>query len=78
MSGTRSTTAWTFCAPCDVTEKTLTELDIWSRAARCLSVGQICPLDNPLLPRPLIRGDIKPRLLGHWGTTPGSSGSTRA
>jgi xylulose-5-phosphate/fructose-6-phosphate phosphoketolase len=34
-------------------------------------VGQIYLLDNPLLRRPLSRGDIKPRLLGHWGTTPG-------
>src|SRR5699024_1160572 len=36
-----------------------------------LSVGQIYLRDNPLLRRPLQREDIKPRLLGHWGTTPG-------
>ncbi|HTV45918.1 MAG TPA: phosphoketolase family protein [Stellaceae bacterium] len=51
-----------------------TELDLidaWWRAANYLSVGQIYLLDNPLLERPLERTDIKPRLLGHWGTTPG-------
>ncbi len=41
------------------------------RAANYLSVGQIYLLDNPLLTRPLRLEDIKPRLLGHWGTTPG-------
>ncbi|HWI42381.1 MAG TPA: phosphoketolase family protein [Nocardioides sp.] len=46
-------------------------LDAWWRAANYLSVGQIYLLDNPLLRRPLRREDIKPRLLGHWGTTPG-------
>jgi len=41
------------------------------RAANYLSVGQIYLLDNPLLRRPLVLDDVKPRLLGHWGTTPG-------
>jgi xylulose-5-phosphate/fructose-6-phosphate phosphoketolase len=41
------------------------------RAANYLSVGQIYLLDNPLLREPLTLEDIKPRLLGHWGTTPG-------
>ena len=41
------------------------------RAANYLSVGQIYLLDNPLLREPLRREHIKPRLLGHWGTTPG-------
>ncbi|HET7420641.1 MAG TPA: phosphoketolase family protein [Candidatus Dormibacteraeota bacterium] len=41
------------------------------RAANYLSVGQIYLLDNPLLKRPLKLEDVKPRLLGHWGTTPG-------
>ena len=41
------------------------------RAANYLSVGQIYLLDNPLLARPLRPEDIKPRLLGHWGTSPG-------
>src|SRR5690349_16590295 len=46
-------------------------LDAWWRAANYVSVGQIYLLDDPLLRRPLERDDIKPRLLGHWGTTPG-------
>jgi xylulose-5-phosphate/fructose-6-phosphate phosphoketolase len=46
-------------------------LDAYWRAANYLSVGQIYLLDNPLLRRPLTRDDIKPRLLGHFGTTPG-------
>ncbi len=41
------------------------------RAANYLSVGQIYLKDNPLLDRPLTLDDVKPRLLGHWGTTPG-------
>src|ERR1700761_2917818 len=43
----------------------------WWRAANYLSVGQIYLYDNPLLRQPLQRKHIKPRLLGHWGTTPG-------
>ena len=46
-------------------------LDAWWRAANYLSVGQIYLLDNPLLATPLKPEHIKPRLLGHWGTTPG-------
>jgi xylulose-5-phosphate/fructose-6-phosphate phosphoketolase len=46
-------------------------MDAWWRAANYLSVGQIYLLDNPLLERPIERADIKPRLLGHFGTTPG-------
>ncbi|MBT9517270.1 MAG: phosphoketolase family protein [Methyloversatilis discipulorum] len=49
----------------------LRRLDAWWRAANYLSVGQIYLLDNPLLRQPLQRAHIKPRLLGHWGTTPG-------
>ncbi len=49
----------------------LQTLDAWWRAANYLSVGQIYLLDNPLLDQPLTRAHIKPRLLGHWGTTPG-------
>jgi len=49
----------------------LTLLDAWWRAANYLSVGQIYLLDNPLLATPLKPEHIKPRLLGHWGTTPG-------
>jgi xylulose-5-phosphate/fructose-6-phosphate phosphoketolase len=46
-------------------------IDAWWRAANYLAVGQIYLLDNPLLREPLSRDHIKPRLLGHWGTTPG-------
>src|SRR5438105_4426060 len=46
-------------------------LDAYWRAANYLSVGQIYLLDNPLMKRPLKLEDVKPRLLGHWGTTPG-------
>jgi xylulose-5-phosphate/fructose-6-phosphate phosphoketolase len=46
-------------------------MDAYWRAANYLSVGQIYLKDNPLLERPLTLDDIKPRLLGHWGTTPG-------
>ncbi len=46
-------------------------IDAYWRAANYLSVGQIYLLDNPLLREPLAREHIKPRLLGHWGTTPG-------
>src|ERR1044071_5105386 len=47
------------------------KLDAWWRAANYLSVGQIYLLDNPLLTEPLRLEHVKPRLLGHWGTTPG-------
>ena len=53
---------------------TASELELmhaWWRAANYLSVGQIYLLDNPLLREPLRLAHIKPRLLGHWGTTPG-------
>jgi len=46
-------------------------LDAWWRAANYLSVGQIYLRDNPLLREPLRAEHVKPRLLGHWGTTPG-------
>jgi xylulose-5-phosphate/fructose-6-phosphate phosphoketolase len=49
----------------------LSRLDAYWRAANYLSVGQIYLLDNPLLQEPLKPEHIKPRLLGHWGTTPG-------
>src|SRR4030066_1738413 len=49
----------------------LAQLDAWWRAANYLSVGQIYLLDNPLLATPLQPEHVKPRLLGHWGTTPG-------
>src|SRR4051794_17630036 len=49
----------------------LRELDAWWRAANYLSVAQIYLMSNPLLREPLTLEHIKPRLLGHWGTTPG-------
>ncbi len=49
----------------------LGKMDAYWRAANYLSVGQIYLYDNPLLKKPLTREHIKPRLLGHWGTTPG-------
>ena len=49
----------------------LDALDAWWRAANYLSVGQIYLLSNPLLTEPLRPEHVKPRLLGHWGTTPG-------
>jgi xylulose-5-phosphate/fructose-6-phosphate phosphoketolase len=52
-------------------EDELRLLDGYWRAANYLSAGQIYLLDNPLLREPLQPGHIKPRLLGHWGTTPG-------
>ena len=52
-------------------EDQLQAVDAWWRAANYLSAGQIYLRDNPLLRRPLEAGDVKARLLGHWGTTPG-------
>jgi len=49
----------------------LRKMNAWWRAANYLSVGQIYLLANPLLREPLKREHVKPRLLGHWGTTPG-------
>jgi len=49
----------------------LQKINAYFRAANYLSVGQIYLKDNPLLERPLTLDDVKPRLLGHWGTTPG-------
>jgi xylulose-5-phosphate/fructose-6-phosphate phosphoketolase len=49
----------------------LRKIDAWWRAANYLSVGQIYLYDNPLLRTPLRAEHVKPRLLGHWGTTPG-------
>ncbi|MES1169550.1 MAG: phosphoketolase, partial [Leifsonia sp.] len=64
-------TPWSFGSGHGVDDETLARLNTWWRAANYLSIGQIYLLDNPLLRRPLSRDDIKPRLLGHWGTTPG-------
>src|SRR5262249_49614813 len=54
-----------------LTAEELRLTDAYWRASNYLSVGQIYLFDNPLLKKPLSRDHIKPRLLGHWGTTPG-------
>jgi xylulose-5-phosphate/fructose-6-phosphate phosphoketolase len=54
-----------------LSERELDLINAYWRAANYLSVGQIYLLDNPLLREPLAPEHIKPRLLGHWGTTPG-------
>ncbi|KIR65787.1 MULTISPECIES: phosphoketolase family protein [Micromonospora] len=54
-----------------LTEDELRRLDAYWRAANYLTVGQIYLLDNPLLREPLRPEHVKPRLLGHWGTSPG-------
>jgi len=54
-----------------LTPDELAAIDAYWRAANYLSVGQIYLLDNPLLREPLAAEHVKPRLLGHWGTTPG-------
>ncbi|MGB3481448.1 MAG: phosphoketolase family protein [Mycobacterium sp.] len=64
-------TAWRRIQSAELGDDTLASLDGWWRAANYLSVGQIYLLNNPLLRSPLTRDDVKPRLLGHWGTTPG-------
>jgi len=68
MAGPRSRPA---AAGEALTADELERIDAYWRAANYLSVGQIYLLDNPLLERPIRLDDIKPRLLGHWGTTPG-------
>src|SRR5438270_1525415 len=57
--------------PRPLTDDALQHIDAYWRAANYLSVGQIYLLANPLLREPLTLEHIKPRLLGHWGTTPG-------
>ena len=58
-------------ATATLSPETLANMDAYWRAANYLSVGQIYLKDNPLLQHPLTLDDVKPRLLGHWGTTPG-------
>ena len=61
----------TTSAPGPLSARELQLLDAYWRAANYLSVGQIYLLANPLLREPLLLEHVKPRLLGHWGTTPG-------
>src|SRR5580658_7094407 len=58
-------------SPAPLSPDELHKIDAYWRAANYLSVGQIYLYDNPLLTAPLKLEHIKPRLLGHWGTTPG-------
>ena len=57
--------------PSTLSAEELAGIDAYWRAANYLSVGQIYLLDNPLLREALRPEHVKPRLLGHWGTTPG-------
>ena len=65
------TTGWQATGVTPLEPADLERLHAWWRAANYLSVGQIYLLDNPLLREPLTPDHVKPRLLGHWGTTPG-------
>ncbi|HEX2940698.1 MAG TPA: phosphoketolase family protein [Rhodopila sp.] len=58
-------------APMTLSQDQVNRMNAWWRAANYLSVGQVYLLDNPLLREPLRMEHVKPRLLGHWGTTPG-------
>lgn len=60
-------------APGSLTASALALIDGYWRAANYLSVGQLYLWDNPMLRRPLALADIKPLLVGHWGTTPGQN-----
>ena len=66
-------TAHTTASTTPLTESELASIDAWWRAANYLTVGQIYLQANPLLREPLRPEHIKPRLLGHWGTSPGLS-----
>jgi len=55
----------------EASDQEISQIDRWWRTANYLSVGQIYLMDNPLLREPLHRDHVKPRLVGHWGTTPG-------
>lgn len=70
-TATSAETTWRKGSGETVSAETLERIDQWWRAANYLSVGQIYLLDNPLLRETLTRDHVKPRLLGHWGTTPG-------
>lgn len=76
MTATRTTAStttstWPDSPAQSPTEEELHRIHAWWRAANYLSVGQIYLQDNPLLRIPLQCEHVKPRLLGHWGTTPG-------
>jgi xylulose-5-phosphate/fructose-6-phosphate phosphoketolase len=69
MTTTLSATALTGPLPPDL----LRRMDAYWRAANYVSVGQLYLYDNPLLKRPLELSDVKPLVVGHWGTTPGQN-----
>ena len=71
MTATAATAATESLGTGPLSPDELTRMNAYWRAANYLSVGQIYLKDNPLLERPLTLDDVKPRLLGHWGTTPG-------
>ena len=56
-----------------LSDKEIKNIDAYFRAANYLSVGQLYLLDNPLLDRPLKMSDVKPNVVGHWGTVPGQN-----
>jgi xylulose-5-phosphate/fructose-6-phosphate phosphoketolase len=68
LTATRPTAA---AAKNPLDAESLRKIDAWWRAANYLSVGQTYLYDNPLLKEPLKKEHVKPRLVGHWGTTPG-------
>ena len=70
-TSTADPTTWPATGVAELSDTDVERLDQWWRAANYLSIGQIYLLDNPLMRRPLDRDHVKPRLLGHWGTTPG-------
>ncbi len=61
----------TVAARAALSDDEVDRIDAYWRAANYVSIGQIYLLNNPLLRQPLTLDDVKPRLLGHWGTTPG-------
>jgi xylulose-5-phosphate/fructose-6-phosphate phosphoketolase len=60
-------------APGPLSPELMHGMDAYWRAANYLSVGQLYLYDNPLLKRPLELSDVKPLIVGHWGTTPGQN-----
>ena len=56
-----------------INKEEIKNLDKYFRLTNYLSVGQLYLLDNPLLKRPLELTDIKPHVVGHWGTAPGQN-----
>src|SRR5437762_3794110 len=67
----KATAGYKTAGPGPLSAEELRKMDAYWRASNYLSVGQIYLLDNPLLKEPLKREHVKPRLLGHWGTSPG-------